>query len=363
MARPTLRYYLARRFFVSIVAVFALCSVLIFMIDFIEVLRQSGKYGDIGIDRVLRLTALRLPAYAELLITFAVLVGTIATLLQLNRKSELAVMRAGGMSVWQFLAPGLIVALAFGVFGVTVYNPVAASSRAEAERLHAKWFGREANFLSQAGGRSWLRQDGVDGSSALHGAAVTNGGLALTTVTVFRFEKDGTFAERISGREAVLRDGYWAISDAWVTRPGTPPQRYDMYHLSTYLSPERVRDALGTVISLSFWDLPGLIDLAQKAGLSTGLYEVQYQLLLSRPFLLLTMVLLGATVSLRSFRSGGIQTMVLTGLGGGLGFFLAIEVSRQMGISGLVPPWVAVWIPVVAACLLSVTVLLHQEDG
>ena len=237
MARPTLRKYLAYRFFVSIVGAFVLCSVLIFMIDFIEVLRQSGKYGDIGLARVLRLTALRLPAYTELLITFAVLVGTITTLLQLNRKSELAVMRSGGMSVWQFLAPGLAVAVVLGVFGVTVYNPLAAAARERAEQLHAQWFGREANFLSQTGGSSWLRQDSVDGSSALHGAAVSNGGLTLTTVTAFRFNKDGALAERISGQEAHLREGYWEIVEAWVVRPGQPPQQYETYQLATYLSP------------------------------------------------------------------------------------------------------------------------------
>ena len=34
-------------------------------------------------------------------------------------------MRAGGMSVWQFLRPGLPSAVV-GIFSVTVYNPLAA---------------------------------------------------------------------------------------------------------------------------------------------------------------------------------------------------------------------------------------------
>ena len=63
---------------------------------------------------------------------------------------------------------------------------------------------------------------------------------------------------------------------------------------------------------------------------------MQYALLLSRPMLLMAMVVLAATVSLRSFRSGGIQTMVLAGMVGGIGFFLLAEVSRQIGIAGLV---------------------------
>ncbi|MEO1265668.1 MAG: LptF/LptG family permease, partial [Pseudomonadota bacterium] len=208
--RALLQRYLAWRFFTATLGVFALCCLLVFMIDFIEMLRQSGKAGreDVGIEKVLELTLLRLPAYTELLIMFAVLVGTIATLLQLNRKSELAVMRAGGMSVWQFLAPLCIVAVLLGVFGVFVYNPLAAAARAEAERRFALYYGRESNFLKQAGDASWLRQEGPDGSSVLHGAAVTDGGQRLTSVTAFRFARDGKFVEKITGAEARLRSGF-----------------------------------------------------------------------------------------------------------------------------------------------------------
>ena len=77
----------------------------------------------------------------------------------------------------------------------------------------------------------------------------------------------------------------------------------------------------------------------------------------------MTMVLLGATVSLRSFRSGRIQTMVVAGMIGGFGFFLMAEVSRQVGVASLVSPVTAIWVPVATAAFVSLTVLLHQEDG
>ena len=148
-----------------------------------------------------------------------------------------------------------------------------------------------------------------------------------------------------------------------VSRFGREPENFDVYTISTFLTPERVADALGTAMSVSVWDLPGLIEVTEKAKLSAARFRVQYQVLLSRPALLLVMVLLAATVSLRSFRSGGIQTMVITGMLGGFGFFLLSEVSRQAGVAGLAPPVLAVWVPVIVACCASLTMLLHQEDG
>jgi lipopolysaccharide export system permease protein len=359
----TLSFYLARRFLFAILGVCLLCSILIFLIDFIEMLRQSGKYGSVPMTTLISMTLLRLPAYSEVLLSFGVLVGALATLLTLSRKSELPIMRSGGMSVWQFLMPGLVVAFTLGVLSTALYNPMAARAREESEKVYAVAFGKDANFLKTKSAGSWLRQDGEDGQSIISAIAVAEKGLKLRGVTALLYDKEGHFSERIDAKEARLMDGHWAMTDAQVAKVGRRPEVFKTYLLSTYLTPERATDALGDVIAVSFWEIPALIELAEKAALSSNNLRVQYQVLLARPLLCLAMVLLAATVSLRSFRSGGIQTMVVTGMVGGLGFFLMSEVSRQFGVAGLAAPWAAIWMPVVGAILASVTVLLHQEDG
>jgi lipopolysaccharide export system permease protein len=359
----TLRRYVAKRFLLSILGAFAVCAALIFMIDMIELLRLSRRATDLSMGSLLWMALLRLPAFTEILLAFAVLVGGIGALLSLNRKSELIVMRAGGMSVWQFLRPGLVVALVLGVAAVALYNPLAAAARSEAERLIAEAFGREASLLASSGEGSWLRQDGVDGQSVMSAKVIADQGLSLVGVTVFQFDVQGRFVERIDADRANLADGYWELHKAKVSRPGREPEDFDTFTVSTYLTRERVTEALGSEIAVSMWQVPSLIEVAEKAGLSAARYKMQYALLLSRPMLLMAMVILAATVSLRSFRSGGTQTMVITGMVGGIGFFLLTEVSRQIGLAGLVSPTTAVWVPIGLALLVSLTVLLHQEDG
>lgn len=359
----TLSLYIGMRFLTAIFAVFALCTVLIFMIDFVEMLRQAGKYGSVPAWMLAWITVLRLPAYTEILLPFAVLVGSIGALLMLARKSELAVMRAGGMSVWQFLRPGAVVALMLGILSSTAFNPLAASARDHAERLYSEAFGRESTSLGKGSAGPWLRQDGLDGQSIISAASARRKGTELTSVSAFVYDKSGGFAERVDAKQAKLEEGFWVLKDALVSRVGREPETFGIYLLSTYLTPERVADAFGSVISVSFWELPDLIYIAEKAGLSSSHLRIQYELLLTRPLLCIAMVFLAATVSLRSFRSGGIQTMVVTGMIGGFGFFLFAEISRQVGTAGLAPIWAAVWVPVLLAILVSVTVLLHQEDG
>ncbi len=358
-----LRRYIAWRFFVMIVGAFAVCAALIFMIDLIELLRQSTKVKTVTIWQLLYIGLMRLPSFSELLLPFAVLVGAIGALLSLSRKSELTIMRAGGMSAWQFLRPGVTVAALVGVAAVTIYNPLAARAKAESERLMADSFGKEVSLMTTDGSGAWLRQDGDDGPSVMTAKAVSNQGLVLSGVAVFHYDREGRFVQRIDAEKAVLGDGSWDFQNAWISRVGQEPSKLSNYRLKTALDRERVQDALGSVESVSLWDLPGVIEMSDRAQLPAARFRIQLQLLLSRPLLLVAMVLLAATVSLRSFRQGGIQTMVLTGMVGGIGFFLLTEVSRQVGLAGLMAAPFAVWMPVLVTCLMAVTVLLHQEDG
>jgi lipopolysaccharide export system permease protein len=359
----TLRRYVAMRFLAATLGAFVVCACLIFMIDMIELLRLSRRAQDVSAATLLWIGLLRLPAFTELLLAFAVLVGSIGALLSLNRRSELIVMRSSGMSVWQFLRPGITVTFVLGILAVALFNPLAASARFESERLVAEIFGTEAGLFASKGEGAWLRQDGADGQSVLNARASAEQGLVLTGVIAFVFDQNGAFVESLDAERATLQDGYWELRRTTVSRPKREPEAFSTYAVSTHLTRERVGDALGSEIAVSFWQLSDLIEVSERAGLSAAKYRMQQAILLARPALLIAMVVLAATVSLRSFRSGGIQTMVLLGLIGGIGLFLLAEVSRQIGASGLISPGLAVWVPIGVSLLVSLTVLLHQEDG
>ena len=361
----TFARYVSWRFLIAILAVTLVCVLLIFLADMIELLRRAGKRDGTSVSAgaLVMISLLRLPARTEIVIPFSVLIGSIAALLMLSRKSELVVARAAGMSVWQFIAPGIFVAVAIGMFMMMVYSPLSSYARGISESLYANAFGKEASLLDTRSAGSWLRQDGVDGQSVMHANIVSNRGLSLSGVSVWHFDTDKNFAERVEAESAELHKGYWVLKDATVSAPGREPAFYENYLVSTHLTPTHVNDSLGTVSSVSFWELPDFIDLADKAGLPATRHKMRYQILLSLPLLLVVMVLLAATCSLQSFRFGKVQTMAIVGLASGFVFFMFREVSHNIGRSGLAAPEVAAWAPAVIGTLLAATVLLHREDG
>ena len=359
----TLGRYMAGRFATTIMGVFLLMLILIFFIDFVEVLRQGSKRDDIGPGTLALISVLRVPILAELAFPFAVLIGTIGAYMGLSRSSELTIMRAAGVSVWQFLRPSLFVGVFLGAIAVTAYNPAASAMKAELERIQTALFDSKKTFGASAGTGSWLRQESVDGPTIFHAKSTADHGLTLGGVTVLQFDLNNRFYEHVQANKAELRQGYWLLQNAIVQSSGEQPRHYSEYAVSTYFSREQIMSSLGSVETLSFWQLPAFITRAKMAGMPAVRYELQYQLFLVRPLLMAAMVLIAATSSLKPFRFGKIQTMVLTGLGGGFGFFIFSEFSRKVGVSGLVPVAVAAWGPALVALFLSATVLLYQEDG
>ena len=123
----TIARYISLRFFSAITVIFCICLLLIFLMDLVELMRLSGKYKSaVDTRELFWLALLRVPSFAELSIPFAVLAGSMTAFLLLSKSSELIVIRASGMSIWQFVLPGVLVALFLGLAVMTVYNPVAA---------------------------------------------------------------------------------------------------------------------------------------------------------------------------------------------------------------------------------------------
>ncbi len=135
--------YMAKRFAVTILGVFFLMLLLIFFIDFIEVMRIGSKKDGVSASTLVMISALRVPIFAEIALPFAVLFGTMSAFLGLSRSSELTIVRGAGLSVWQFLQPAVAVAFVFGVLAVTVYNPLASAAKAESERMYDRAFRRQ----------------------------------------------------------------------------------------------------------------------------------------------------------------------------------------------------------------------------
>src|SRR5262245_43517403 len=358
----TLSRYFGLRFLGAVVAVFAGVLLLVALLDYIELMRRTSENPNADAVSVLKMSLFRVPQVTEKIMPFCVLIGAMSCYLNLSRRNELVIARAAGMSAWEFVAPAVLVAFLLGIFATAVYNPVSAYMQEQSKRFEADIFGKREFGLQDTGG-FWVRQRSVDGQSIINARSSSEQGVKLSGVTVFTFDANGKFQDRIEAKSALLRRGSWELSDARVYASSVPPADHKVFSLSTNLSPEQVRESFATPETLPFWELPDYIATAENAGLSSAAYRLQYQKLLSRPFLLAAMVMLAASFSLRFFRMGGVQTMVLGGILSGFLLYVLSKITEDMSKAELLSPVVAAWAPVLVGGLTGFLVLLHQEDG
>ena len=182
-------------------------------------------------------------------------------------------------------------------------------------------------------------------------------------VSAFIVDKQGRFHERVEAATATLQLGQWELRTVRIVAVGEEPRGADTYLLATNLTAEQVTQSFASPDAVPFWDLARLRDQTEKAGLDATGYRLRYQMLLARPLLFVAMVLVAASFSLRFFRMGGVAKMVSGGAAAGFLLYVVTKLIADLGGAGLVSAATAAWFPAVAGCMVSVLVLLNQEDG
>ena len=358
----TLFRYFLRRHLTIVFWFLAGVTALIYLIDFIEIASRRGDIPGFTIFDALLLTLIRVPSILQQTLPFVMLFAGITALVALNRKQEMVVTRAAGISVWQFMAPFVTGAIIVGLIGLFVLNPIAAAGMRMATNIEnqlkaSKSLGRKDETIP------WLRQISASDDVVVGATRVGADGTSLEDAVFIHFGAEGRITLRQDARTAKLKDGYWELNDVVETSPGQIPRMLKSAQVSTNLKREFIQERLARPETIAFLDIPSKIAAAKSFGVSTSALESQYHSLMSMPFLLVAMTLISATVSLKFSRFNQSQSMIFGGVVSGFVLYVLTVLIKAFGSSGVVPPFVAAWIPVVVAMFLGSTILLHQEDG
>jgi len=358
----TLSRYFFRRYVTTAGWFFLGVCGIIFLADFSETSRRLSDMEGYSVPAGLLFTAMRVPSiFQQTIPTLTLFIG-MTTLIALNRRYELVVTRAAGISVWQFITPFAAGALLIGLLAMLVINPVAAWGQRESISMESSW--REASGRSRkAEFLPWIRQMSEGKDTIIGAKSYQEGGAELLDVVIFHFDENGQVVLRQDAAKAKLEDGYWMLTDVEEIRPGEIPSRVESARLGTNLKQEYLQETLSQPETVAFYDLLRKIQVGHSFGLSTKALETQFHSLLSLPLLLVAMTLIAATVSLKFSRFAQSRSVILGGIVSGFVLYVVTVLVKAFGSSGAVPPFVAVWVPVIVATALGATILLHQEDG
>jgi lipopolysaccharide export system permease protein len=358
----TLNLYLVCRFAVWLMIVTLGFGAIAMLGDFLEMLRLANRLN-LGAGTAFGFTLHRLPLLLMDFLPFVFLFATVFCLLRLSQAQELAVIRAAGLSVWQFLKPLLVFTFVLSTLIILALEPIGAQLHNRFTDSYAALTSQKSSLSFSTGG-VWFRETTQSGSYISRAKQIDDAQAGrLLDVEIIQFDESGAFESRITAPSGQIADGLFRLTAPRFYRRDEAVKTLPQWELSSSLTSSSLADNFANARIINVWQLPGYIAAAGKSGIDVTRHEVRLQSLLALPILLMAMVMVAACFSLptgRMFTSG--QTLGLSVLCG-FGLFLFNDFIVLMGELNLMPPIMASWVPAFIALLLSISYLLTTEDG
>ena len=133
--------------------------------------------------------------------------------------------------------------------------------------------------------------------------------------------------------------------------------------MSSDLSFEKILNSDLDPKFISFWKLPDYIALLERSGLSTLSHRMYWHSLLAKIGFMISLVFLAAAFTQRPVRQGYTTFLIIMGLSTGLVLHFIGDIIYALGQAERLPVLVAAWPPTIIVMLLSITLILHLEEG
>ena len=337
------------------------CCVLVSLLEILALLEQTTPIlqRHLGVLGILDYAAMRLPFLLSGALPLSTLIGALLMLTQMTLASEMAILRAAGLStlgLYKYLVPATLL---LGLAGVVLDDQITPLS----EQALAAWWNRTDPAPEE--GHSFWFHDGVNLDRIGY---VADGGNILGAVDVYARSPERVLTKILHAKTAhYTKANGWTLYnveglaidlkgqkiDRLDARADMPWQTtllpYDFIRLSSGNPPLSTSTIMGM--------LHGLVPSASSPGfLKAGLMER-----FLRPAALLVLLLIAMPVIYIPPRTGTRSLLPVWCLGAGLLFIVVQGLLRAMGNAGLLPPPVATIPALVIFTLGALTVLLRNE--
>ena len=289
-----------------LIALFSLVA-LVFFVDLIELFRRSAnKVGVTNLEQanffdILGMASLKITRNIEQILPFAMLIGSISCFNQWRKNNYYIITRSSGLSLWKIITPSLLCFFIFGIFSITVLNPFSTLLNKKFENLQSIFFEyKKINNFSFDTKGFWMKQT-TNGNTIIINAYGVNEDLkTLTDVNIFILDQNAKFEKKVSAKNAKFEKSYIKLYDARITDSRTLVKSLKKYNLIIDSPSNNIGVSVLEPDTIFIINLPNYIFNMKKFGLNTSKHLIHLFKLICQPLLLISMILLSASLMLRS---------------------------------------------------------------
>ncbi len=358
---PTMDRFLVMRFLEPFVFSLGAFTAVYMLADFFERFDELVQYqglGWLGLEYFI----LKLPLAVSQLMPIACLIGVLLAFALLNRSGEVLAFQGLGISRLEMAAPVLVLALVISVLDFGFSETVVPISTRQARYLYTVQIKKRIQKGVFAFQRLWLRsRDGFLTVERFDGRNPPR----LYNITYFHLGPDHRLIDVHKADSAIWDGKKWLPNNAHilriesegsVTEVDEPTFHIDFRPVDFILVPQDPEE-------FSLGELNHYIHSLRRKGLAPGGYIVDRDLKYATPLACLVMVALGVALSIDPLprhlslgRSFGLGIVI------GFGYWVALGFTSSFGHSGVIPPWLAAWLPNTVFAILAISIFLFGEE-
>jgi lipopolysaccharide export system permease protein len=333
-------------------------SVFVVTLDVASFSRDILALKNNDLSAVLNYFLLKLPIAMTRFLPMSSLLAILLTFSELSYRNELPAIWNSGISHLQLIFALLPLGLFLGGMNFLINDQAIPRVTPTLHEWGIGDYGKKRLNLGK-NDPLWMRA----GSDIIRASGANVQATSLADVTIFRRDANGLLREQIHASRARLFRGRWELDDAIVYyRSNLPPHRVTRLIYSGDMRPAAAGARSGDPEEMSAADLAYFIDNQGFGMRPAYVYETWWN---KRAALFLsTFILIGVTVPLASTfrRGGGIGVFFAIGVGIGFLFFILDGITLTLGEIGMVPAWMAAWVPILAFSGLALTLVFRADE-
>ena len=356
-----LNKYLAKEFgkvFINILLIFFCLGFIMNLFEEINFFKDI----DIGIYLPVLLSIIIIPSLLYNMLPFIILLSGIWFFLKIKRSDEVTAMKVSGMSNFSIiLIPGIL-AVVLGIFFITSINPITSVLVKKYEMIKGT-YEKDSDYLATITENGiWIKEKNSNKNNIIRSSNLEKE--SLINVSIYKFDQDNNFVERIEAKSANIKSLKWILKDVKITDENgmiLPTNTEKIYYNSIY-DIEKIKSLYSNLDTISFWNIKNEIKLLEERGYSTKQMETKLHRSLSFPFFLLAMVLLSGVFTLGAeFRENNTFYIFIAIIICVLVYFFN-DFSAALGETEKLSVEIAVWMPIVIIFIFSAVGVIYANQ-
>ncbi len=320
------------------------------------------KDFDVGIKVPIFLSVLFVPSLLYNMFPFVVFLTGIWFFRKIKKSDEIIGMKISGMSNFSVIIVPCFVAIILGLVFVAIINPLTSTLVKKYETIKGSYKKEQKYLAALTVNGIWIKENNFGKNYLIRSKNLDNNN--LKEVSIYKFDSENNFLERIEARSADISSTNWNLENATVIDKNGKYLYKNINNLiyQSNFDVKKIKSLYSNLDTVSFWSLKDEIKLLKDRGYSTNEMRARLQRSFAFPLFLVSMVLLAGVFTLGISIKESDWSYIFISIITSVLIFYFNDFSAALGKTDKLPVEVSVWMPILIIFVFGAVGVIHANQ-